>query len=347
MGVDLSGGLGPEREFVFGERPADPEMRESVNVWIWDESDDVGFPRIGIEAVADRWDSHEVQTSISFADGRVLRVWDTAPAHDPFGADRKPRILGAGPLSFELIEPFVAWRMRLSGLLQDTTVQRQMAGEFGPGPLTVPVELDIEMRSAAPPWENGTLRPEAGRVLAEQEEGALMGGPRFEQLFRMTGTLTIDGQQRRLNGGGLRIRRQGVRRLARFWGHCWQSTVFPSGRAFGFLAYPERTDGLDTYNEAFVFEADGTRIPARVVEAPWLRRMQPRGQKFTAVLETDDGRTETIDGETVVSVFAAIPVTGDFSFPVLQQSIVRYSWDGETSNGMMERSSLPEDMDPA
>ena len=123
--------------------------------------------------------------------------------------------------------------------------------------------------------------------------------------------------------------------------------MFPSGRAFGFLAYPPRSDGLDTYNEAFVYEPAGTRIPARVVEAPWLRRMEPRGQKFSAVLEADDGRTETIDGETVVSVFAAIPVTGDFSFPVLQQSIVRYTWGGETSNGMMERSSLPEDMDPA
>ena len=26
------------------------------------------------------------------------------------------------------------------------------------------------------------------------------------------------------------------------------------------------------------------------------------------------------------------------AFPVLQQAITRYTWDGETANGMMERS---------
>ena len=41
------GGLDPEREYVFASKPDDPEMRESVNVWIWDDGPDVGLPRIG------------------------------------------------------------------------------------------------------------------------------------------------------------------------------------------------------------------------------------------------------------------------------------------------------------
>jgi hypothetical protein len=347
MGVDLTGGLDPARELVFGDRPADPEMRESVNVWSWDDGDDLGFPRIGIEATAENWDAHEVQTSISFANGRVLRVWERARAHDPRGEDGTPRILGAGPLSFEMVEPFVHWRMHLDGLLEDTTVQRLMAGDLGGGPGTVPVELELDIRAAAPPWENGTLRAEAGRVLANQEEGALMGGPRYEQLFRMTGRLRVDGDERALSGGGLRIRRQGVRRLARFWGHAWQSSVFPSGRAFGFLVYPPRDDGLSTYNEAFVFDGDGSLTPAAVVEAPWLRTMVPRGEPLRVVLETEDGRTETVHGESLVSVFAAIPVTDDLAFPVLQQAIVRYTWGDESANGMMERSTLPDQMELA
>ena len=150
-----------------------------------------------------------------------------------------------------------------------------------------------------------------------------------------------------MRGGALRIRRQGVRRLARFWGHAWQSAVFPSGRAFGFLTYPARDDGKPTYNEAFLFDGDGALIPARVLEAPWLRRMQPRGQHFQVVLGTEDGRTETISGESLVSAFSVIPVTADMSFPVLQQAIVRYTWGGETANGMSERSTLPEHMDSA
>ena len=31
VSIDLSGGLAEYREFVYGERPDDPEMRESVN----------------------------------------------------------------------------------------------------------------------------------------------------------------------------------------------------------------------------------------------------------------------------------------------------------------------------
>jgi hypothetical protein len=61
MGVDLTAGLSSDRHFVFAERPADQEMRESVNVWVWDECDDFAFPRIAIEAVADQWETHDLQ----------------------------------------------------------------------------------------------------------------------------------------------------------------------------------------------------------------------------------------------------------------------------------------------
>src|SRR5579871_6517563 len=294
MVTDLTGRLPDDREFVFAEQPADPDMRESVNVWMWDEGDDVGFPRIGIEAVADQWQTHDVQVNIAFADGRALNIFEPGAVHDPRGTDGRPRVLGAGPLRFELIEPFRHWRARLDGVAMDNTVARQMAGERPLGVPTVPVRLDVDIRSVVPPWENGALRAEAARVLAEQEEGDLMGGPRYEQLFRMTGRLRVGDQERDVRGGGLRVRRQGVRRLPRFWGHAWQSSVFPSGRGFGYITYPARQDGKPTYNEGYVFDGDGALIPARVVEAPWLRRMAAKGQQVPVVLETEDGRTETI-----------------------------------------------------
>jgi len=167
-----------------------------------------------------------------------------------------------------------------------------------------------------------------------------MGGPRFEQLFRTTGTFRVEGDVREVNGGGLRVRRQGVRRLARFWGHAWQSSVFPSGRAFGYITYPPRDDGLATYNEGYLFDGDGALIPATIVEAPWLRKMQPRGEDVSVVIETARGTTK-IQGETQVSTFSAIG-TDTGAFPILQQAIVRYTWDGESANGMMERSMPPD-----
>src|SRR3982750_2553106 len=106
MATDLTGGLGDDREFVFAEQPDDPEMRESVNAWIWDSGAEVGMPRIGIEAVAAQWGAHALQVNTPPPGGRVLNVFDAGKVHDPLGADGKPRVLGAGALSFELVEPY-------------------------------------------------------------------------------------------------------------------------------------------------------------------------------------------------------------------------------------------------
>src|SRR2546430_17492147 len=102
MTIDLTGGFADDREFVFAQQPDDPEMRESVNAWIWDSGTEVGMPRIGVEAVADQWDTHDIPLNISFPDGRVLHHFTPGEVHDPLGADGKPRTLGAGPLSFEV-----------------------------------------------------------------------------------------------------------------------------------------------------------------------------------------------------------------------------------------------------
>ncbi len=339
MTIDFTGGMSDEREYVFATAPEDPEMRESVNAWIWDDDLAIGMPRIGVEAVGERWDTHDVQVNIACGDGRVLSIFAPGGTHPPMGADGRPRILGAGPLSFELLEPFEHWRVRLDGGAVQTSTREQIDGWMPGAPADdlVPVELELEIRSAAPPWEVGTLREEAGHVLATQEEGDLMGGPRFEQLFRATGRLRIGDEVHDIDGGGNRIRRAGVRRLATFRGHVWQSTVFPSGRAFGVLTYPPRTDGKPTLNEAFVFEGDGDLVPARVVEAPWLRELEPHGQDVSVVLETEAGTTTTIEGRTALSTFMVMgpDVGGGFH---LHQAIAQYSWDGETAPGMIERS---------
>ncbi|WP_170219871.1 hypothetical protein [Mycobacterium hodleri] len=47
------------------------------------------------------------------------------------------------------------------------------------------------------------------------------------------GSLRAGGDMYQFTGGGVRIRRQDVRKLEGFWGHCWQSALFPSGRGFG------------------------------------------------------------------------------------------------------------------
>ncbi len=175
-----------------------------------------------------------------------------------------------------------------------------------------------------------------------------MGGPRYEQLFRATGSVEVGGQRHEFSGSGLRIRRQGVRRLEGFWGHCWQSALFPSGKAFGYIAYPPRPDGEPAFNEGYLFDGEGELIPARVVQAPWLTRLRPGGEDVAMVLETERG-TVRIEGETVVSTHditdpsevppEVLAKMANWTFPALQQAGVRYHWDGEEAIGMLERSS--------
>jgi hypothetical protein len=344
MAVDLTGGIDPSRELVFAERPSDPEMRDSVSFWVFDDRGEVGLPRVGIEAVAEHWEEHGLQVNVALSDGLVFRLRTDGKAWPPKDETGHATVLGAGPLSFRCIEPFRTWTMAFSGeAVQTSTFELMQGNNAGP---FVDVQFNVEATMAVPPWIQGSLLPQA-RALLEAGESDLMGGPRYEQLFRATGLVRTPAGERTFQGTGLRIRRQGIRHLVEFRGHCWQSALFPSGRAFGYIAYPPREDGEPTFNEGYVYQGDGGLTAARVVEAPWLTKLQALCQEVPLVLETDQG-TVRIEGETVVSTFdirhddqtwaiqamqKEIP-----DFPPLQQAGVRYRWDGEVTYGMLERS---------
>lgn len=354
MPTDLTGGIDPSREYVFARRPDNPEMRDSVSFWVLDDRGELGLPRIGIEAVASNWDAHQIQVNVAFADGRVYRLRDDAASRSPFDAGGAPTVLGAGPLVFTCVAPFDQWTVTFDGRAVQTSSAELVAGhKTGP---SVDLSFEVKAAMAVPPWVQGTLQADAGSQLATSIVGDMMGGPRYEQLFRATGSMEVAGRRQDFSGSGLRIRRQGVRRLEGFWGHCWQSALFGSGRAFGYIAYPPRPDGArvglrhsaPTFNEGYLFDGHGDLIAARVVQAPWLTRLQPTGEDVSVVLETERG-TVRIAGETVLSTHditdpaevppEALAKMANWTFPALQQAGVRYRWDGEEAIGMLERSS--------
>lgn len=350
MTTDLTGGLPATREHMLSECPTDPEMHDSVSFWVFDDRGEVALPRVGIEAVGSHWSHHGVQANVAFPDGTVYRLRTDAPSMSPFGPTGDATVLGAGPLAFRCHEPFHRWTMEFDGEMVRTSTQQLVDGDID-GP-TLPVQFEVEATMAVPPWVQGALDRTARDLLAGTEEGALMGGPRYEQLFRATGSVTVDGVRQSFTGGGLRIRRVGVRRLGEFRGHAWQTAIFPSGRAFGYMAYPPREDGTPTFNEGFVYlgdaDGDGELIAATVVRAPWLTEIAPVGQDVSLTLQTERGLVE-IAGETVIATFdvhhkdktldiAALHAE-HADFPALHQAAVRYTWDGEVAYGMIERSN--------
>ncbi|HEX7852733.1 MAG TPA: hypothetical protein VF503_03470 [Sphingobium sp.] len=333
---DLSGGLSPDKELVFAAQPEDPEMRESMSLWLYDDQGRFAFPRMGIEAEAHSWDNRRVQGNFSFPGSRVLNGAGMGAAHSPIAADGRPTILGAGPISFEMLEPFRRWRVVFDGSVIDGSYEQMIAKTLDPNRRTN-VRLDVELEMVVPAWVQD-LSPEAVAKMDPQAqiEAANMGvGWRLEQLCRARGTFTVDGQTHEFTGTGLRIKRQSVRPLAGFRGHTWQSAVFPDGRAFGSLAYPPREDGSEGHNDAYVYQ-DGRFYPAKLKVVPWLRRIVSEGDDVSLELESELGITK-IGGVTTPSTFrVGNPDIGGLN---LQQGGAMYSWGDQKAFGMIERSA--------
>jgi hypothetical protein len=332
VGIDLTGGMEASRDYFLAERPPDPDFRESASVWVSDDKGQIGLPRVGIEAVAESWDRRGLQVNLGFPDGRTAVVRGAGTGRSPVDADGVCRTFAAGGLEFRCVDPFKTLVVTYEGTAFDTTASALANGE--PSGPSVPLRVDVELTCAAPPWVSGTLSSEAEELFNQGFAGAFIS-PRYEQLCTARGSVRLGDEAWDFEGTALRIHRQGRRDTGGFWGHCWPSALFPSGRGFGALAFPERSDGQPTYNEGFVF--DGERlIPATLVDAPWLRRLQPNGEQVPITLRTAD-RDVRIEGETIVS--ACMPGGTHHEFaPALQQAGVRYRWDGEETFGMMERS---------
>jgi hypothetical protein len=330
MAVDLTGGMEPSKDFFLAEQPEDPQFRESASFWVSDYEGLIGLPRVGIEAVSESWAERGLQLNLGFPDGRTAIVRGLGEGRSPLDDDGICRTFAAGGLAFKCVEPFKTLTMTYDGTALDTRAEALAKGDYSGQHL--PLEVEVELTCAAPPWISGSLTEESAELFNDGFAGAFIS-PRYEQLCTARGTVRLGSEDWTFEGTGLRIHRQGLRDVGGFWGHCWPSALFPSGKAFGALAFPERP-GEPTYNEAFVYDGD-RMIAATLVDAPWLRRLQPNGEDVSLTLRTADGDVH-IEGETVLS--ACMPGGSQEFAPALQQAGVRYRWDGEDAFGMMERS---------
>jgi hypothetical protein len=332
---ELSGGLAPDKDLVFPAQPTEPEMRESVSVWLYEENGAFGFPRMGIEAEAGSWNNRRLQAAFTFPDGRALNGAARGAPPSAIDEDGRPTIIGAGPLTFRCIEPFRRWTMIYDGSALDGTVQEQIDRTFGKHG-SKPIKLHVDMTMVTPAWVQETSIDPNMSEIEKANAGAMGLGYRFEHHLRAVGTYEIDGRTYHFKGVGTRIHRQSIRRLEGFFGHCWLSAVFPDGSAFGSLAYPAR-GGSDeySYNDAVIYK-DGRRYPARIVNAPFLRRIVPSGDEMVLELESALGRT-VIEGTTALNTFRiGNPDIGGLN---LQQGGALFRWGHQKAYGMCERST--------
>jgi hypothetical protein len=332
----MLGKLPVEADLILAD-PAQPPfdwVREGTSFWIFEENGEFGIPRNGLEAEPHNWDTRRFQANLAFADGRVLRTAGIGQA--PVLADLQDcrTTMAAGPLSFHCIEPFARWVVKFDGMVVDTHVSNQIAQTVDETKL-VPLTYEFEMRMIVPPNEQDISPGNFFKLGKGQQRDAVSVGLgwRFQQMMRGEGELTVDGMHRTAQMVGSRIKRRSVRTDGLFLrGHAWQAVVFPDGRAAGYEARPVHDDGSEPWNEGFVYQ-DGKMYPARATRIPWLERLVERGDDVSFELESELGTTR-IEGVTELSTFK-----GHLWGLALGQSGARYTWDGQTAYGMIERSS--------
>jgi hypothetical protein len=327
----------PGVDEVTAQPPSSPSYREGASMWVWDDAGRFGFPRIGVEAVGQTWTtSFGTAFCMALPGGRLLLVTGDDPPHPVEDDEGRPRVLGAGPLRLQCVEPFARWTLDFEGEVVSIDAADYPAGGQARIAVTdkheaVPVRLHLDAEAAAPPWFQGTHEPEGRFVVGEH---------RLEQLCAVSGTVVVDGTGTEFRGGALRVHRKGGERndYGEFLGHNWQSARFPSGRAFGFIHYRPQPDGTPTYREGWLLDG-GKVLPAKVEDTPWMTDTRPSGEDVSFMLHTAAGDVR-IHAETFVSSLRPPRPVGDgTSFPLLQSGIARYRWDDEEAYGMIERSA--------
>lgn len=141
---------------------------------------------------------------------------------------------GAGPFSFEIVEPNQEWRLRLA-------------------PNDIAVEFDLSWRARTPAW--------FGEVAVENASATRTAFDHLFQSGRYEGSLRIDEREIAVDGWyGQRDRSRGVRTMAGGQGlHVWYQAQFPEF-AIGFLLVETR-DHDRLLLEGAVMHQDGRLDP--------------------------------------------------------------------------------------
>ncbi len=335
----MLGTLPIEADWMLAAPPAPPFdwVREGTSYWLFEENGAFGIPRNGVEAEPWSWDNRRFQSNFAFADGRILQRSGVGAMPPILDSQGRPAIFGGGPLTYQCIEPFARWLVKFDGMVIDTHVSNQIALTVDPEKL-IPLKYEFELTMVVPPNEQDISPGKfASWGKGKQRDAASVGlGWRFEQMLRGEGEIEVDGTRKAAKVNGSRIKRRSVRTDGLFLrGHAWQAVVFPDGRAAGYEARPVHDDGSEPWNEGFVYQ-DGKMYHAKATKVPWLTQAVARGDDVSFELESELGITR-IEGVTELSTFQMSK--DHLRGLALGQSGARYTWDGVTSYGMIERSS--------
>src|SRR5690606_36646921 len=98
----------------------DPNYRESVSAWIFDDQNRIQIPRFLLDDYPREQTKRSLFLNIAFPDGRALMHTSLGERESMIGPDGRPTVFAAGGLSFDVIEPWIRWRVTYRGTMFDT-----------------------------------------------------------------------------------------------------------------------------------------------------------------------------------------------------------------------------------
>lgn len=353
-----SAGLPDAKEFATQAAPTEPHWCENLLFAGFDPAVQIGF-WLHLGSVPNDWTMWEDRVMLTLpgngagngpdnapGDGGMLTMWAycrPAPERRPSGAN----------LSMVCVEPYRRWTLSFDGYAQHVPTAAMTAG-LAPDGLRKKLRIELDITCVTPVWDAQTSAKGAhGKGDMANQSWAK---EHYEQLWRATGTVEVDGVVHPWNGAGWRDHSRGPRggNTADPWGgHFIAGVLMPSGRS-AILSTYWRPDGVINLEGAQVADADGTVHPAEVTAIPRLTRdLVLSGEEISPALAWDGG-SATITLRTERSIWTSmqkiLAVGKDLEGPGLMY-VLNYGtaeWDGETGGIFyIERSDALNNPTPA
>ena len=264
----------------------------------------------------------EGYVSVFLPDGRIL-------ISRGFGPSERADEASSGPARLRCEKPGERWRMRFDGMLRPATEAQLAAGPLEDGPVEH-VEIDLAFVAVHPLYGGGA-----------QEQG--WATAHFDQGGRITGTVRHEGVEHPISSYGFRDHSYGPRDYSTVIGDTWCTAVFPSGRAL--LAVEVWQTSGPPYGQGFIFDGE-TMHPATSMEVPRLASVEGAPHTFAMTITTDAGvETVEVRQQASMAVTFGRPVglvagarTDDPELPVITEGPARVTWNGEITDGWIEKS---------
>jgi hypothetical protein len=312
----------PEDELPHPPRPEIPLWSENYAFVCFDGTAGVGlFTHIGrAPHNPDLWRG----TTVAYLPDGELLVSKTV------GLSTDAAIPATGALSVSCERPFERWRLRHHGPALRTSSAAAARGLVVGGAIES-LDYDVTFERLHPVWD-----------LTDWMREQQWGHAHVEQAGTFRGAVSANGRTYDLDGTGFRDHTLGPRNFANLNRTCWAHAEFPSGRVFCALRIWSPTDDV-VLNQGFVFD-QGEMHDATPGEMPTVTTPSGEPRKFT--IELDD-RAARIEGEVIHSTAFMLDEPNDLvigtdpsraATKVIVETPCRFTWDGETGFGWLERS---------